>query len=100
MCTVIEGSNLFVVNSPLILGGMTVDLHRIGKALGWSYIPSMKSMVGCIENFTFNDQVSIYSFTIFTTFIEKCIILLFTIYVYYKVYRKWVNQHFTTLSGP
>ncbi|XP_026332342.1 DE-cadherin isoform X2 [Hyposmocoma kahamanoa] len=44
------------VNGPIFMGGVSVDLQEISDAFNWSYVPSNRNMIGCISNFTYNDQ--------------------------------------------
>ncbi|KRT83191.1 Cadherin [Oryctes borbonicus] len=52
------GSNgLLNVNGPLQVGGTREDMHQVAEFLKWNHIPSPKGFVGCIRNFTYNEQL-------------------------------------------
>jgi hypothetical protein len=52
-----QGKNEFLnSNSPIHLGGSSVDLEVLGSAFGWLHAPTMRGFFGCIRNLTVNDQ--------------------------------------------
>lgn len=51
------GKNEFLnVNSPIHIGGSSVNLEILGAAFGWLHTPSTRGYMGCIRNLTINDQ--------------------------------------------
>lgn len=51
-----QGKNEFLnVNSPIHLGGSSVNLDVLSSAFNWSYTPTMRGYIGCIKNLTIND---------------------------------------------
>jgi Laminin G domain len=51
------GKNEFLnVNSPIHLGGSSVNLESLGSDFGWTHVPSMRGYIGCIRNLTINEQ--------------------------------------------
>lgn len=52
-----QGKNEFLnANSPISLGGASVNLEVIGHAYNWNHIPTTRGYIGCIRNLTINDQ--------------------------------------------
>ena len=51
------GQNEFLnVNSPIHLGGSSVDLDVLGALYNWTYRPTTRGYIGCIRNLTINEQ--------------------------------------------
>lgn len=52
-----QGKNEFLnVNSPIHLGGSSVNLEVLGAAFNWLHVPSTRGYIGCIRNLTINDE--------------------------------------------
>ena len=52
-----QGKNEFLnVNSPIHLGGSSVNLAVLAAAFGWNHEPTTRGYIGCIRNLTINEQ--------------------------------------------
>lgn len=52
-----QGKNEFLnANSPIHLGGSSVNLEVLGAAFNWGHVPSTRGYIGCIRNLTVNEQ--------------------------------------------
>lgn len=52
-----HGKNEFLnVNSPISLGGASVNLDVLAAAHHWTHMPTTRGFIGCIRNLTINEQ--------------------------------------------